>query len=870
MVQIPTYQAQQGLDAPSYPTPSLDNSIGEGLGAVGSALSSAGNTLGGIAEYQQRKARQKADFSAAIGYDKLNAELDQDLTEAERNAPADGSGLYEGFTAKSVNPKTQAFLSSISDPEIRTEYEQRLEVLREKWGNEGVNREYDLSNKHSVTTVGELGDARTRGIAENPAAVSDYVREMDDIIDKAPNLTAAQREAMKTKFRQNAPAIVAESLKQTDPEALYFASGNGSNDERVAFLTQRVMPAFTGLEVTPDQVEIAIQKAGGDVEEATTALAKELKLNKQETQALVSTAMKTLGNGRLASGKAMDTPTGAPASAMQFIAGFEGFRNSTYWDVNHHRVGYGSDTITRADGTVVTVKKGMVVSREDAARDLERRIGDIRQDMAASGGRGWASLPDGARNAVISVVYNYGRLPDAVAAAVKSGDKTKVSAAILSLANHNGGVNAKRRRAEAMAALHGTAITSATPTEGSPVAEAGAPRSGFVSDVFAEMPTPELINVQSSAGAMRVKAADTAKQELEVATTQAEQTIAEDVASLEQSGKSTIATADFAEQSQQIFTLVGPEKYAKWLDDRTVAQRTHEYTSDMDGLTEAALAERLQALMPKGGEDAVTQQRVFDAATKKAEAVLKARADDPALAVQQLPELKASAPEVDWSQPESVQGYLSQVEAAQVMLNTERALLPKSQAAQLGQQIRNVLRMSPAPDEAAKNFLAAMEPVYGRFTDDVFMQAYETLLDKDLSKDTRTLVSDLVMQWARETPGMQGWRHNTADDLMATDLQPALDETAKAEERGTLGRMMDWVTNAPPPAPPPPPAPELPPAPRARPITVDGVPAEAVDAYMQNAGNPKIQSMFRRTYGGDALKTMQDQLKERGMFGASN
>jgi hypothetical protein len=305
------------------------------------------------------------------------------------------------------------------------------------------------------------------------------------------------------------------------------------------------------------------------------------------------------------------------------------------------------------------------------------------------------------------------------------------------------------------------------------------------------------------------------------------------------------------------------------MEDRAVAQRTFEYTNDMDGMTEGAISARLQQLEPKGGADAVIQQRVFDAATKKAEAVLKARADDPALAVQQLPELKAAAPEVDWQKPDSVQGYLSQVEAAQIMLNTGRALLPKAQATQLGQQIRNVLRASPAPDEAAKNFLAAMEPVYGRFTDDVFMQAYETLLDKDLSKDTRTLVSDLVLQWARETPGMTGWRHNTADEMMATDMQPALDE-AKPEERGVFGQALDWLTNAPPPAPPPPAAPELPPAPRARPVTVDGVPAEAVDAYMQNAGNPKIQNMFKRTYGSDALKAMQDQLKERGLYGAAN
>ncbi|MEY5060760.1 MAG: hypothetical protein RIS45_681, partial [Planctomycetota bacterium] len=348
MVQIPTYNAQQGLDAPSYPTPNVDNSIGEGLSAVGSALGAVGNQLGDLAAWQTRRQRQKADFSAQVGLDRLNEELNQDLIEAERNAPADGSGLHEGFVGKSVNPKTQAFLSSISDPELREEYTQRLETLREKWGNDSVNKEYDLGNSYSVKQVGEFGDARARGIVENPAAVNEYVREMDDIIDKAPNLTGAQREELKQKFRKTAPGIVAESLKQTDPETLYFASGNGSNDERVAFLTQRVMPAFQGLEVTPDQVQAAITKSGGDVEEAVGLIAKDLNLKKDEAKTLAGAAMQALGTARLASGKATGGSTGRTTSAEEFIAGFEGFRTSTYWDVNHHRVGFGSDTITRA------------------------------------------------------------------------------------------------------------------------------------------------------------------------------------------------------------------------------------------------------------------------------------------------------------------------------------------------------------------------------------------------------------------------------------------------------------------------------------------------------------------------------------------
>jgi hypothetical protein len=44
--------------------------------------------------------------------------------------------------------------------------------------------------------------------------------------------------------------------------------------------------------------------------------------------------------------------------ALPMIRAFEQFRSSPYWDVNHHRVGYGSDTITRPDGTVARSKAG--------------------------------------------------------------------------------------------------------------------------------------------------------------------------------------------------------------------------------------------------------------------------------------------------------------------------------------------------------------------------------------------------------------------------------------------------------------------------------------------------------------------------------
>ena len=37
-------------------------------------------------------------------------------------------------------------------------------------------------------------------------------------------------------------------------------------------------------------------------------------------------------------------------NAFDLIKRFEGFRTTPYWDVNAYRTGYGSDTVTLADG----------------------------------------------------------------------------------------------------------------------------------------------------------------------------------------------------------------------------------------------------------------------------------------------------------------------------------------------------------------------------------------------------------------------------------------------------------------------------------------------------------------------------------------
>lgn len=148
----------------------------------------------------------------------------------------------------------------------------------------------------------------------------------------------------------------------------------------------------------------------------------------------------------------------ASGDAVSLLRKFEGFRPSPYWDVNALRTGYGSDTVTRSDGTVERVTKDTRVTRADAERDLARRAADFeRTARGQSGDEAWASLPANARAALVSVAYNYGKLPASVVSAVKSGNVEAVASAVEGLGGHNNGVNRKRRGEEA-AIIRGGAI----------------------------------------------------------------------------------------------------------------------------------------------------------------------------------------------------------------------------------------------------------------------------------------------------------------------------------------------------------------------------------------------------------------------------
>lgn len=139
---------------------------------------------------------------------------------------------------------------------------------------------------------------------------------------------------------------------------------------------------------------------------------------------------------------------------------FEGFSSSPYWDVNAYRGGFGSDTVTLSDGSVVKVKPGMTITEEDAQRDFDRRMNTEFVPRAAKqvGEQVWAAFPAHVTEALASVAYNYGSLPGNVVEAAKTGNPELIAQAIEARAGDNGGINAKRRMQEAAIVRNGGAI----------------------------------------------------------------------------------------------------------------------------------------------------------------------------------------------------------------------------------------------------------------------------------------------------------------------------------------------------------------------------------------------------------------------------
>lgn len=98
--------------------------------------------------------------------------------------------------------------------------------------------------------------------------------------------------------------------------------------------------------------------------------------------------------------------------AAIFIRAYEGYLEKAKWDVNAFRLGHGSDTITLSNGTYRKVVEGDKTTRENALKDLMRRIREefIPRLRSQLGETTFNKLPYPALVGLLSLSYNYGSI----------------------------------------------------------------------------------------------------------------------------------------------------------------------------------------------------------------------------------------------------------------------------------------------------------------------------------------------------------------------------------------------------------------------------------------------------------------------------
>lgn len=295
----------------------------------------------------------------------------------------------------------------------------------------------------------------------DPAAVKELQRAWDDLNDKLRKNTATAEDVRAVQAKVNdLLGTGIQSVAELSGQFAALAVQMAAIDPKAEEIRKDMRNMIVSFEDAGKMAQNLIGQMTGLGTDGVAAIKSLAGAVTSYLSPSISTAAEMLGE--IVDKQAKYQAVGASA-AGEMVKGFEGFIAKAKWDVNAFRVGFGSDTVTRADGTIEKVTKDTIVTLEDAQRDLSRRLIDFQSGIQkAIGVDTWKSLNEAQQAALTSIAYNYGSLPKTIVAAIEAGGGPAVVAkAIADLSSDNGGINKKRREQEAQSFLSGSGFSLA-------------------------------------------------------------------------------------------------------------------------------------------------------------------------------------------------------------------------------------------------------------------------------------------------------------------------------------------------------------------------------------------------------------------------
>lgn len=377
--------------------------------------------------------------------------------------------------------------------------------------------------------------------------------------------------------------------------------------------------------------------------------------------------------------------TGAPppegSDAAKVVRHFEGFISEPKRDTDGKlRVGYGSDTVTHADGTYSPVTAETRVTREDAERDLARRLPQFQADVRKHiGNEAWVALSPEAKASLSSIAYNYGTMgkPELapVVAAARSGDAAQLANSIRALGTHNGGINARRRASEAQNIAPGDKATPST-------------QSDLINEVLAKNLSPEA----ETAAIGRINRAYALQKSAQVRSrTTFETSVKDNEAEALNTGNVTnpIGESEFIGQ----YGEAGPVKFQEYNAKVQYGVDRQSFSTMPNHEIRTTIEAREKGAQPGSPGYAARMDRVKQM-RKAADDIEKTRREDPASAADQMPAVKDALQTYDPKKPETFGLVATARMAAQEELGIDadyRSPITKSEALQMMKPVQQAL-----------------------------------------------------------------------------------------------------------------------------------------------------------------------------------
>lgn len=404
-------------------------------------VKNAYDLLGGSAENWRKGLEDLTVTEVKRNLDELNRALAESRRQFAAAMLNDGQTAFQNmFGLGSITGASQAYNAAISD--IFEEYRAgRIDAKQLREEVDKINQQFDDGSDANARYASDLDDA-TKRLEEMEAAV----KEAEAVL--AIKTGTAEEAAAAMKELEGATEGVGQAFEtKTNVAVENFNKAMGELQDKLPDMNSQM----SEFEKTVQGIDTAFAealKAARAMPEAIMRIAAEQQALALANQGMIDAALQFAGD--------YGSFTNGVDAAAAFLREREGFISTPKWDVNALRAGFGSDTITLADGTVKQVVEGISVSVADANRDLLRRINQEFLPAAANavGPERFAALSPQQQAALISLAYNYGagafegRLAQ-VAQSVRTGTVEDVANAIRDLAGDNNGVNRNRRLMEA-------------------------------------------------------------------------------------------------------------------------------------------------------------------------------------------------------------------------------------------------------------------------------------------------------------------------------------------------------------------------------------------------------------------------------------